>query len=116
MIEPVLLRHLRACAASYCRARAVSLATVAQRVLGDWRFFDRAEEGKTFTARKYDEAMAWFATHWPDDTPWPADVPRPAPPAPIVGNGDPDSYRNLDDGLRPGSNEHGANVVEAEGG
>lgn len=116
MIEPVLLRHLRDCAAAYCAAKTVSIATVAQKVLGDWRFFDRAGEGKTFTARKYDEAMAWFATHWPDDTPWPTDVPRPAPQAPIVGNGDQDIHRNLDDELRPGSNDEIACAVGAEGG
>lgn len=108
MIEPVLLRHLRACAAAYCAAKTVSIATVAQKVLGDWRFFDRAGEGKTFTARKYDEAMGWFAAHWPDDTPWPADVPRPVPPILIVADGDRDIHRNHCDELRPGPNANSA--------
>ncbi len=79
MIEPVLLSHLRACADAYCSAKGVKLPTVAQKVLGDWRFFDRAAEGKTFTAKKYDVAMGWFSTNWPSDQDWPADVPRPQP-------------------------------------
>lgn len=80
MIEPILMRHLRGCADAYCTAKAISIATVAQRVLGDWRFFDRAHEGKTFTARKYDDAMAWFSANWPEGVPWPTDVPRPESP------------------------------------
>lgn len=77
MIEPQLLQHLRSCADAYCAAKQQSISTVAQRVLGDWRFFDRAENGKTFTARKYDAAMAWFSTNWPEGAAWPAGVPRP---------------------------------------
>lgn len=76
MIEPQLVQHLRICTDAYCAAKGMAVSTVAQKALGDWQFFDRVKDGKTFTARKYDEAMTWFAANWPPETPWPAAVPR----------------------------------------
>jgi len=61
-----------------CRIRKVSLATLGRLAAGDWRFFDRLDdEGKTFTARKYDEVISWFSDRWPDDLDWPSEVARP---------------------------------------
>jgi len=67
-----------ACASAYASARSVSLATLGRLAAGDWRFFDRVDAGATtFTARKYDEVMAWFSDSWPEGCDWPFDVPRP---------------------------------------
>lgn len=77
-MEQELRQHLIACAALFARAAGLSLATVARRAAGDWRFFDRLEDGVGFTVGKYDEVMRWFSDHWPDSEPWPDAVPRPA--------------------------------------
>lgn len=57
----------------------MSAATIAARASGDWRFFERLEDiSKTFTVRKYEGVLRWFATNWPANAAWPVDVPRPA--------------------------------------
>lgn len=74
------LRHdLRSCAETYAEARKIKISTVGRLAAGDWRFFDRIVEGKSFTARTYDEVMRWFAANWPEDIAWPEDIRRPAP-------------------------------------
>lgn len=76
-METELRSNLMACASVYAAERGLSLTTLGRLAAGDWRFFDRVEAGETtFTARKYDEVIAWFSDMWPD-VDWPADVPRP---------------------------------------
>lgn len=62
---------------AFSDAKGMKIVTVARLATGDWRFFDRIETGASFTARKYDEIMSWFAAKWPDGAVWPTDVPRP---------------------------------------
>lgn len=76
-MESELRHHLRSCAAAYAAARAVALVTVGRLAANDWRFFERLDEDKTFTVRKYDQVVRWFSDNWPDEAEWPADVPRP---------------------------------------
>ena len=77
-METELRSNLLACASAYAEARSVSLSTIGRLAAGDWRFFDRVEEGSTtFTARKYDEVIGWFSDRWPEETPWPSEVVRP---------------------------------------
>jgi len=78
-MEPELRNHLIACATAYAAARGIELVTVARLATGDWRFIQRLQDGASFTARKYDAAMTWFAENWPEGTPWPNDAPRPEP-------------------------------------
>jgi hypothetical protein len=77
-MEAELLQNLRTLADAYATATGTKLVTVAQRALGDWRFFDRLEESEraSFTIRKYDAAVAWFADRWPSDVEWPQTVAR----------------------------------------
>jgi hypothetical protein len=79
MLGPELISHLRQCADAYGAATNRALSTISQDVLGDWRFFAKVAEGATFTVGKYDDAMAWFSEHWPEDVKWPTAVPRPIP-------------------------------------
>lgn len=76
-IEKTLRQNLIAMAKAYARANRIKLATVSRRAHGDAPFFDSLvaeERGKTprrrrpysFTARKYDEVMGWFAANWPE--------------------------------------------------
>lgn len=76
-MEPELRAHLFACAEAYASAKGLELVTVARLAAGDWRFFDRLDNGKTFTARKYDDVLRWFSASWPDGLAWPAHVVRP---------------------------------------
>ena len=78
-MEAELRANLIVLAKRYAAAMKMEMSTVAQRALGDWRFFQRLEESETasFTIRKYDAAVAWFAARWPQQAEWPADVPRP---------------------------------------
>lgn len=80
-MESTLRRHLQTCATDFAKATEREPSTVARLATGDWRFFDRINEGASFTARKYDGIMAWFSANWPEGTDWPADVPRPLIPA-----------------------------------
>jgi hypothetical protein len=76
-MESELRGHLFDCARAYGAARGLELSTVGKLSTGDGKFFDRLTAGASFTARKYDAVLGWFADNWPD-TPWPRAVPRPA--------------------------------------
>lgn len=84
-MEPELLSNLRTLAEAYGAAVNMKLATVAQRALGDWQFFDRLDKGPpepgkkqpSFTVRKYDEAVSWFSASWPAGVAWPQGITRP---------------------------------------
>lgn len=76
-MEQVLRSQLMLLASAYCAARGVEMSTVAQRAMGDWRFFDRIQDGASFTARKFDQGVEWFSKNWPADAAWPENVARP---------------------------------------
>lgn len=76
-MEHDLKTHLLVTAAIYCSAIGVADSTLGRIVAADGRFFDRLRDGKTFTAKKYDEVMGWFSQNWPNNVDWPQDVPRP---------------------------------------
>lgn len=77
-MEHELRTNLRTCFDLYAAATGRSLKTIAQAAAGDWRFYDRLDGPTTFTARKYDEVMAWFAANWPDGAARPDVLPSPA--------------------------------------
>lgn len=77
-MERELIRNLMSVAAAYQTARSISLSTLGRQAAGDWRFFDHLGDAtKTFTAKKYDQVMAWFSDNWPDGAEWPAAILRP---------------------------------------
>jgi len=76
-MENDLKNHLLACGSLYCAASGLADSTVGRVVASDGRFFERLRDGKTFTAKKYDEVMVWFASNWPSGAAWPTNVPRP---------------------------------------
>jgi hypothetical protein len=76
-METELAGNLLRLAAAYSAAKRLSEGTVGRLSASDTRFFSRIRGGKTFTAKKYDEVVHWFAARWPDDAPWPDDVIRP---------------------------------------
>ena len=76
-MEPELRANLFACAHAYAAGRKLELVTVARLAAGDWRFFERLDDGKTFTARKYDDVIRWFDANWPEGADWPESVAKP---------------------------------------
>ena len=77
-MEEELRQNLNRCLAAFMAERDIGVATAGRLAAGDWRFFDRlGEQGKTFTARKYDEVIEWFSANWPPNAVWPDGVARP---------------------------------------
>lgn len=77
-METELANHLMSLSGRFCVAREIGEATAGRLCAADGRFFSRIREGKTFTAKKYDEVVVWFSVNWPEGAVWPHDVPRPA--------------------------------------
>lgn len=77
-METQLAYHLMTLAERYGAARDLGEATVGRHCAADGRFFLRLREGKTFTAKKYDEVVNWFSRNWPGGVEWPPEVPRPS--------------------------------------
>jgi hypothetical protein len=66
-METELRTFLLSVAAAYAAAGGCALSTVARRCRNDSSFFERiADPQKSFTARTFDEVMAWFDQNWPD--------------------------------------------------
>lgn len=78
-MEDELRHNLRSCAEAFARARGLEMSTVGRLAAGDWRFFDRLHDDRlTFTIRKYDDVLRWFAKNWPEGAEWPSHVRQPA--------------------------------------
>ncbi|MGX0963191.1 hypothetical protein AB7M63_003640 [Bradyrhizobium japonicum] len=75
-MERELIRNLKAVADAFRVERPLAFGTLGRLAAGDWRFFDHLGS-KTFTARKYDQVIAWFSTNWPAAATWPDGVARP---------------------------------------
>lgn len=76
-MENELTANLFKLAERYGAARKLTESTVGKQCAADGRFFSRIRDGKTFTAKKYDEVVAWFATNWPAGAEWPETLTRP---------------------------------------
>ncbi len=76
----MLTNHLFDLADAYRKVTRLEEATVGRLCAADGRFFARLRDGKTFTARKYDEVVRWFSANWPAEANWPEAIERPAQP------------------------------------
>ena len=86
-VEPILRRDLLTLATAYARATKTAvtlpgrkgrprstddLRYVSRLVGGDSLFFGKLDAlGGSFTARRYDEIVAWFTANWPADSKMP---------------------------------------------
>lgn len=75
MIE---IAHLLALVDEYRRATGVEDTTVSHRVFGDTKKISALRNGSDITTGRFNDALIWFAEHWPEGAEWPADVTRPA--------------------------------------
>ena len=76
-METELVSHLLTLSERFRSARELGETTLGRLCAADGRFFSRIREGKTFTAKKYDEVVVWFSINWPDGAEWPETVNRP---------------------------------------
>lgn len=78
-MERELANHLLLIAEAYASAKGLKLSTLGRLSAWDGRFFDNLRDPtKSFTARKYDEVLAYFSAHWPaEGLDWPEQVAKP---------------------------------------
>lgn len=74
-MEKELANHLTTLCAQYCEIASLKETTVGKLCAADGKFFPRIRAGQTFTAKKYDEVVMWFARNWPSNSKWPEGVP-----------------------------------------
>ena len=72
-ITPLLRNNLLTMARAYAALADVKLSTVSRMCHGDPPWLDNLAAAKPvgFTTRKYDDAMDWFRTNWPENQPMP---------------------------------------------
>lgn len=77
-MEKELANNLLTLSDRYCASRDVAETTLGRLCAADGKFLVGIRRGgRTFTAKKYDEVVEWFAGNWPPDAEWPAQVPFP---------------------------------------
>lgn len=76
-METELANHLLTLCTRFGEARKLEETTIGRFCAADGRFFSRIREGKTFTAKKYDEVVGWFSVNWPAAASWPEEITRP---------------------------------------
>lgn len=73
-----LKEQLLTVAHAYCEAVERSPARISTIIFNDGKTLRLIEEkGADLGIKRFEYAMAWFSSHWPDKTKWPAGVPRP---------------------------------------
>lgn len=76
-MEEVLKANLRAVFEAFATHSRFSASTIWARATKDARFMTRISSGAPFTVKRYDAAMKWFSSNWPEEAAWPAGVARP---------------------------------------
>jgi len=61
----------------YAEAEQIEIKTVSWRVFGDGKKLDALEGGSDIQLGRYNAALQWFASNWPETAVWPTEVPRP---------------------------------------
>jgi hypothetical protein len=75
LMAPKLTKNLLALATIHIQHTGGALSTLSKHAHSDSVFFDRLSRGEcSFSVRKYDQIVCWFATHWPEGARWPAGV------------------------------------------
>ena len=73
-----LARNLSLLTKAFRSKQPWELSTLSLRAYGKASFFEAvsSKDPPSFSARKYDEVVAWFEENWPEGAEWPAEVPR----------------------------------------
>lgn len=71
------ISHLLSVADEYKAALQIEDTTVSARVFDDSKKLGALRGGADITVGRFNSALIWFATNWPDGAMWPTGVPRP---------------------------------------
>lgn len=71
------IEHLITVADEYGRIENVEEKTVSSRVFSDSKKLGAIRGGSDITVGRYNAALSWFSSHWPEGAEWPHSVPRP---------------------------------------
>lgn len=63
-------------AENYARLRGLSVSRVSTLVFSDGKVLARLSNGGDITTGRFESAIDWFGTHWPEGHVWPSDVPK----------------------------------------
>lgn len=66
--------HLLLIADAYKRATGLEDVTVSHRVFGDSKKLSALRGESDITVGRFNTAVAWFASNWPDGAAWPDDI------------------------------------------
>lgn len=69
--------HLLRIADEYKRVTGIEDVTVSHRVFGDSKKLAALRGDSDITLGRFNTALSWFASNWPDGADWPSDVTRP---------------------------------------
>lgn len=72
------IEHLITVADEYGRAAQVEEKTVSSRVFQDSKKLAAIRGGSDITVGRYNAALAWFSSNWPEGAVWPHGVQRPS--------------------------------------
>lgn len=81
MIE---IAHLLRVADAYKASTGVEDTTVSNRVFADTKKIGAMRNGADITIGRFNAALHWFSTNWPEGAEWPTDVPRPTAAQPVA--------------------------------
>jgi hypothetical protein len=71
------IHDLTSVADAYRLSLNIEEKTVSSRVFADSKKLAAIRAGADITVGRYNAAMIWFSTNWPDHAQWPDNVPRP---------------------------------------
>lgn len=64
----------------YASATGLREVTLSHRMFGDSKKLASLRAGADITVSRFNGAIAWLSTNWPDSLEWPMGTPRPAAP------------------------------------
>jgi hypothetical protein len=73
----VMTDQILTVARAYCAARELSMSRVSTLVFNDGKKLDSISRGSDLATGKFEAAMNWFSTNWPEDVVWPEGILRP---------------------------------------
>ncbi|MDQ0996911.1 hypothetical protein QFZ34_002093 [Phyllobacterium ifriqiyense] len=71
------IQHLLTVADAYREALCIEDKTVSSRVFDDSKKLTALRSGSDLTVSRFNDALRWFSSNWPDDAVWPEEVSRP---------------------------------------
>lgn len=72
-----MTQQILAVAAAYCEATGLSTSRVSTIVFNDGKKLALIENGADLSTGKFESAMGWFSSNWPEEAVWPAGIVRP---------------------------------------